>query len=116
MVFKTVDKNSYNSYYVHMNQNTQTVYAAKAAKNRFGELLDTAQRTPVSIQKHGRTVAVVLSAHQYAEYKRLVSLDDAYWGEKATKVMQEGKFLGHEKSMRYINSILHAKNKSSSSR
>jgi prevent-host-death family protein len=35
------------------------------AKNRFGELLDTAQREPVTIEKHGRPVAVIVSAEEY---------------------------------------------------
>ena len=39
--------------------------AAREAKLRFGELLDTAQREPVTIEKHGRRVAVVLSAEDY---------------------------------------------------
>jgi prevent-host-death family protein len=40
--------------------------AALEAKNRFGELLDAAQREPVTIEKHGRPVAVVVSAEDYA--------------------------------------------------
>ncbi len=43
--------------------------AAKEAKNHFGELLDTAQREPVMIEKHGRPVAVVMSIHDYNELK-----------------------------------------------
>lgn len=39
--------------------------AARDAKNRFGELLDAAQREPVAIEKHGRRVAVVLSAQDF---------------------------------------------------
>lgn len=42
-----------------------TTIAAREAKMRFGELLDTAQREPVTIAKHGRRVAVVLSASEY---------------------------------------------------
>lgn len=30
---------------------------AKDAKNKFGEMLDTAQREPLTIEKHGRAVA-----------------------------------------------------------
>lgn len=41
--------------------------AAREAKNRFGELLDTAQREPVTIEKHGRAVAVLLSAQDYED-------------------------------------------------
>ena len=42
---------------------------AKDAKNRFGELMDTVQREPVSIEKHGRPVAVVLSEVEYGKMK-----------------------------------------------
>ena len=35
------------------------------AQNRFGELLDTAQREPVGITRRGRTVAFVLSPQEY---------------------------------------------------
>ena len=94
-----------------MSQNAHTV-AAVTAKNRFGEMLDIAQRAPVVIQKHGRTVAVLLSAHEYEEYQRLVALDDAWWGERAERTKREGKFLGHKASMSYINSVLRAKNRS----
>lgn len=44
-----------------------TTIAAREAKTRFGELLDNAQRGPVTIEKHGRRVAVVLSAAEYDE-------------------------------------------------
>lgn len=45
--------------------------AALEAKNRFGELLDNAQREPVTIEKHGRPVAVVMSAERFREYEAL---------------------------------------------
>jgi prevent-host-death family protein len=45
--------------------------AALEAKNRFGELLDTAQREPVTIEKHGRAVAVVVSAEEYKAMEAL---------------------------------------------
>jgi prevent-host-death family protein len=43
--------------------------AAKEAKNNFGEMLDTVQREPVTIEKHGRAVAVVLSVTDYQQMK-----------------------------------------------
>lgn len=39
--------------------------SAKSAKNAFGLLLDTARAEPVTIVKHGRRVAVVVSAEEY---------------------------------------------------
>ncbi|MEK7155579.1 MAG: type II toxin-antitoxin system Phd/YefM family antitoxin [Patescibacteria group bacterium] len=92
-----------------MSQNTHTIIPAASAKNRFGEMLDTAQRAPVVIQKHGRTVAVLLSKHEYDEYQRLVALDDAWWGEQARRG-RKGGMLGVKKTREYINSVLHARN------
>jgi prevent-host-death family protein len=39
--------------------------SAKDAKNGFGLLLDTARAEPVTIEKHGRAVVVVLSVEEY---------------------------------------------------
>lgn len=44
--------------------------AARDAKNSFGRLIDLARAAPVSIDKHGRPVVVVLSVE---EYERLVA-------------------------------------------
>ena len=38
---------------------------AKDAKNRFGQLLDAAQRTPVCVTKNGRAVTIMLSVPHY---------------------------------------------------
>ena len=43
--------------------------AAKDAKNKFGEMLDTAQREPLTIEKHGRAVAVIMSVQEYQQMK-----------------------------------------------
>ncbi len=43
--------------------------AAKEAKNHFGEMLDTVQREPITIEKYGRAVAVVMSAEDYQQMK-----------------------------------------------
>ena len=48
-----------------------TKISAHRAKARFGELLDTAQREPVTIEKHGRPVAVVLSTEDYNDLEAL---------------------------------------------
>ncbi|GLQ53397.1 type II toxin-antitoxin system Phd/YefM family antitoxin [Devosia nitrariae] len=47
---------------------------ATDAKNRFGQVLEEAQREPVRIQKSGRDVAVLVSA---AEYQRLRDAESA---------------------------------------
>jgi len=45
--------------------------AAREAKVHFGKLLDSAQREPVTIEKHGRAVAVIMSTVEYQELERL---------------------------------------------
>ena len=44
---------------------------ANDAKKHFGKLLDTARREPVSVQKHGRPVAVMVSVEDYDELERI---------------------------------------------
>ena len=51
---------AHNSYFRPMKEVT-----AKEAKNRFGLLLDNAQRTPVRVTKNGRAVGVMMSMEQY---------------------------------------------------
>jgi prevent-host-death family protein len=45
--------------------------AAREAKNRFGHLMDQAQREPVTIEKNGRPVAVVISMEEYQRGEQL---------------------------------------------
>ena len=82
--------------------------SAKEAKNRFGELLDRAQRGPVTIEKKGRPVAVVLSAHEYEAYKRFEEAENALWLERVRKAEKKGKFLGIKKSEEFLKRTLHA--------
>jgi prevent-host-death family protein len=37
------------------------------AQNRFGQLLDTAQREPVAITRHGRAAAFIVSPQEMSE-------------------------------------------------
>ena len=73
------------------------VFSAKDAKRHFGELMDTVQREPVSIEKHGRPVAVMLSEVEYAKIKleRLraavqLGIDEAERGEFAEDSSLDG--------------------------
>ena len=43
------------------------VISAHEAKARFGRLLDTARMEPVTIEKHGRPVAVLVSKEEFDE-------------------------------------------------
>jgi antitoxin Phd len=60
---------------------------ATEAKNKFGQILETAMSEPVAIGKKGRRVAVMMSMK---EYQRLTDIEDRYWGEKALQAVQEG--------------------------
>lgn len=79
-------------------------FAASEAKNQFGRLLDTAQREPVTIEKKGRPVAVVLSLE---EYERLEALDDAWWAARADEAAEEG-FIGPEEGEKLMRDLLNA--------
>lgn len=46
-------------------------FSARQAKNNFGQLMDEVQRHPVTIEKHGRSVAVVFSMHEYRRMEKL---------------------------------------------
>lgn len=50
--------------------------AAKDAKNRFGQLIDDAQRQPVTVEKNGRPFVVVQSFEdfQMAQQLKMTSL------------------------------------------
>lgn len=79
-------------------------FAASEAKNEFGRLLDTAQREPVTIEKKGRPVAVLLSLE---EYQRLEALDDAWWVARAEEAGEEG-FIGPEEGEKLMRELLNA--------
>ncbi len=81
---------------------TQTTFSAKEAKNNFGRLLDEARVGPVSIEKNGRKVAVLLSTE---EYKKFEEMEDAIWIKKANEAAKEG-FLGASESAKFIQNIL----------
>ena len=82
-------------------------FAAKEAKNGFGRLLDTAQREPVTIEKKGRPVAVVLSLD---EYQRLEAIEDAWWAARADAAEREGDWLGPGEGEKLIQDLLNAEN------
>jgi len=79
--------------------------ASKDAKNKFGEMLDTAQREPVVISKKGRTVAVVMSKQ---EYERLLAMEDAFWAARADEAMKNAEWLGPDQSEKFLKGLLSA--------
>jgi prevent-host-death family protein len=61
--------------------------SAGKAKNAFGLLLDTARAEPVTIEKHGRAVTVMLSIE---EFVRLTTVADAAGGQGGTLRQPDG--------------------------
>ena len=82
------------------------VFAAAEAKNAFGRMIDIVQREPVTVEKKGRAVAVIMSIE---EYKRLEQIENDFWGSKALAAEQEG-FIGKEKSADLMRRLLDARN------
>ena len=83
-----------------------TTFTAKEAKNNFGRLIDEAHTHPVSIEKHGRKVAVVVSARDYEEFE---AMRDAYWGMAASRSHTKG-YIGTKKSQKLIERLANARN------
>lgn len=48
-----------------------TTMTSVEAQNRFGQLLDTVQREPVTITRHGRPAAFMVSAQDIQELQEL---------------------------------------------
>ena len=53
-----------------------TKISASEAKTHFGALLDQAQKEPVTIDKQGRPVAVVVSFQSYSEQQKAFPSED----------------------------------------
>jgi prevent-host-death family protein len=53
------------------------------AQNRFGQLLDSAQREPITITRHGRTAAFIISPQEMAE------LEEARRGQGAQQARSQ---------------------------
>jgi prevent-host-death family protein len=68
-----------------------TTVSATQAKQRFAALLDAAQREPVRIQRHERDVAVLVSAEEYEEIRKLrVQELIRLWNENSLYAQSQG--------------------------
>lgn len=83
-----------------------TRLSARDAKNRFGEMLDAAQRAPVTIEKHGRPVAVVVSAEDYAfiEQMKLDALRAKI--DRSDADFAAGRFFDGEEVFRELDAMI----------
>ena len=74
---------------------------ATDAKQSFGSLLSMVEKEPVTIQKTNKDVAVVISAQQYQELKRM---QDIVYGEAAKLAIKEG-IISATESEDFLNSL-----------
>ena len=79
------------------------------AQNRFGQLLDTVQREPVTITRHGRTAAFIISPKdmqdlQDARRRRSAAIDafEAWSQRAATSALPAAPDLTDEDVVRMV--------------
>ena len=85
------------------------LFSASDARRRFGRLLKTAKREPVTITKNGRAAAMMLSASD----KQLIAavegfLEERYWCERIADA-ECGGYIGARDSKRILSEALNAK-------
>jgi prevent-host-death family protein len=68
-------------------------------KNQFGEFLASSRDEPITVEKSGRPVAVVLSP---IEYEHLLRLEDLYWIARAEAAEVAGEWVGHDDAVRLL--------------
>ena len=83
-------------------------FTASDARRRFGRLMETARREPVTITKNGRAVAMMLPASD----KELIAavegfLEERYWGERIADA-ERGGYIGARESNRILRDALNA--------
>ena len=79
--------------------------SATEVKNKFGQILEKVIVQPITVEKTGRPVAIIMSVD---EYERLQHLEDHYWGERAREAEKTG-FIGVEDSARLLRELWDAK-------
>jgi antitoxin Phd len=81
---------------------------AKDAKNRFGELLEAAQRHSIIITKNNRPVARIA---RYSEKTAFEEMEDQIWGEMALEAEKEGT-IGDEATKKLMEKWRHVRPRS----
>ena len=84
------------------------LFSASDARRRFGRLLETALREPVTITKNGRAAAMMLPASD----KELIAavegfLEERYWCERIADA-ERGGYIGARESNRILREALNA--------
>lgn len=84
---------------------TLTMFTARDAKAKFGEVLDAALGSPVGITKHDRLTAYIVSKIQYeAMVQKIEALEDRLWLLKADAAREEG-FASSDEVSAFLNNL-----------
>lgn len=75
---------------------------ATELKNRTSEAIAAAQREPLSIEKNGRPVVVIIAQ---SDYDRLIQLENDYWLARIEKAEKTG-YIGTEATASFIKEKL----------
>ena len=82
------------------------------AQNRFGQLLDTVQREPVTITRHGRTAAFIISPRdmqdlQDARRKRTAAIEafEAWSQKAATSALPDAAHLSDDDVLNMVKAL-----------
>jgi antitoxin Phd len=84
-------------------------FTASDARRRFGRLMETARREPVTITKNGRAAAMVLSASDNELIAAVEGfLEERYWGERIAEA-ERGGYIGVDESALIMSEVLNAR-------
>ena len=84
-------------------------FIASDARRRFGRLLETVQREPVTITKNEHAVAIVLPAYDNELTLAMEGfLEGRYWRERVADA-ERGGYIGVEESGRIMSEALNAR-------
>lgn len=75
---------------------------AKEAQNHFGNLMNSAIKEPIIINKYGKPFSVLMS---YEEYENFNKFEDFYWAMQADQAKENG-FISKEGTDEFLNKIL----------
>lgn len=75
---------------------------ATELKTKTSETLATAQNEPVTVEKNGRPVAVIVP---HADYERLLKLENDYWLARVEEAEKSG-YIGAEATTAFFKEML----------
>ena len=84
------------------------LFSTSDVRRRFGQLLKTARREPVTITKNGRAVAIMLPASDNEVISAMKGfLEERYWCERIADA-ELGGYIGARESNRILSEALKA--------